>query len=140
MHLTTPATASLLLRFGAALGFSLFGYGKLVDSVSWIGFIPPWVTPFLPMTAGQFLTAVGVGEIILAAFLAFGLWTRTAAALAAFHLLGVLVVLGYTDLAVRDFVSFTAALALATLGSVTCHWRIDGRRTHSSFDIQNSSL
>lgn len=131
MHLMTPATASLLLRIGLAVEFLVFGYGKLADTASWIGFIPPWMSPLIPIAPEQFLHTIGVIEIVLGALLVLGLWTRVVAVLAVFHLLGVLVALGYNELAVRDFVSFTAAAALVALGPAGCRYALDGNR-HSS--------
>lgn len=127
-HLITPATTSLLLRIGLGVEFVVFGYGKLTDVASWIGFIPPWMSPLLPMPVVTLLQVIGIIELALGVLLLAGLWVRVIAALSALHLLGVLVALGYNDLAVRDFVSFTAAAALAVLGPAGCHWSIDGRR------------
>ncbi|MBI4450299.1 DoxX family protein [Candidatus Uhrbacteria bacterium] len=130
-HLRTPATTSLLLRIGLGVEFIIFGYGKLTDLASWIGFVPPWMSPLLPMPVGTFLQTVGVVELALGVLLIVGLWVRVIAVLSALHLLGVLIALGYNDLAVRDFVAFAAALALASLGPAGCHYSIDGRRTRN---------
>lgn len=128
MHLLTPATTSLLLRLGLGIEFVLFGHGKLTNIASWIGYIPPWMSPLIPMPVTTFLQAVGVVELVLGVLLIVGLWVRVVAILSALHLAGVLVALGYNDLAVRDFVSFMAALALASLGHASCHYSIDGNR------------
>lgn len=128
-HLKTPATTSLLLRLGLGVEFVLFGYGKLTDLPSWIGYIPPWVSPLIPMPVTTFLQAVGVVELVLGLLLIIGLWVRVVAILSALHLAGVLVALGYNDLAIRDFVSFMAALALASLGHASCHYSLDGSRS-----------
>jgi uncharacterized membrane protein YphA (DoxX/SURF4 family) len=127
-HLFTSATTSLLLRLGLGVEFVIFGYGKLTDLPSWLGYIPPWMSPLLPLPATTFLQVVGGVELVLGLLLIVGLWVRVIAMLAALHLLGVLVALGYNDLAVRDFVAFMAALALAALGPAGCHYSIDGRR------------
>lgn len=127
-HLKTPATTSLLLRLGLGVEFVLFGYGKLTDLASWIGYIPPWMSPLIPMPVTTFLQVVGVVELVLGLLLIVGLRVRVVAILSALHLAGVLVALGYNDLAIRDFVSFVAALALAALGHASCHYSIDGRR------------
>ncbi|MDP3770786.1 MAG: DoxX family membrane protein [bacterium] len=128
LHFFGASTTSLLLRLGLGIEFVIFGYGKLTDLASWIGFVPPWMSPLLPMSTSAFLQAVGVVELVLGVLLIVGLWTRVIAALAALHLLGVLIALGYNDLAVRDFVAFMSALALTALGHASCHYSIDGRR------------
>ncbi len=130
-HFWTPATTSLLLRLGLGIEFVIFGYGKLTDLPSWIGYIPPWMSPLLPMPVGTFLLVIGAVELVLGVLLIVGLWVRVVAALSALHLLGVFVALGYNDLAVRDFVAFAAALALASLGPAGCHYSVDGRRRTS---------
>ena len=132
LHLFGAGTTSLLLRLGLGIEFVIFGFGKLTDLPSWIGFVPPWMSPFLPISTAMFLQAVGVGELILGVLLIAGLWVRVIAALSALHLLGVLIALGYNDLAVRDFVSFMAALALFALGYASCQYSIDGRREATS--------
>lgn len=138
-HLKTPATTSLLLRLGLGIEFVLFGYGKLTDLTSWIGYIPPWMSPLIPMPVTTFLQVVGVVELVLGLLLIVGLWVRVVAILSALHLAGVLVALGYNDLAIRDFVSFMAALALASLGHASCHYSIDGRREATSRQPQAAS-
>ncbi|MBI4143212.1 DoxX family membrane protein [Candidatus Uhrbacteria bacterium] len=132
LHLTGSATASLILRIGLGVEFLMFGYGKLVDVGGWIAFIPPWMSPLLPASVGTFLTVIGVAELLLGVLLLIGLWTRVIAVLAALHLVGVLVAVGYNDLAIRDFVALASALALAALGPAGCHYSIDGHRTTAS--------
>ncbi|MDO8622535.1 MAG: DoxX family membrane protein [bacterium] len=131
------STTSLLLRLGLGIEFVAFGYGKLIDLPSWIGYIPPWMSPLLPMSTSAFLQAVGVVELVLGVLLIVGLWTRVIAALAALHLLGVLVALGYNDLAVRDFVAFMSALALTALGHASCHYSMDGQLKNSKIETLN---
>lgn len=139
LHFFGSGTTSLLLRLGLGIEFIIFGYGKLTDFVSWMGFVPPWMSPLLPMSVSMFLQTVGVVEVVLGMLLIFGLWVRVVAALSALHLLGVLMVLGYNDLAVRDFVSFMAALALTALGHASCPYSIDGHREATSRQHQAAS-
>ncbi|MDO8599133.1 MAG: DoxX family protein [bacterium] len=138
LHFFGASTTSLLLRLGLGIEFVIFGYGKLTDLASWIGFVPPWMSPLLPMPVGIFLQVVGVAELVLGALLIAGLWVRVVAALSAFHLLGVLIALGYNDLAVRDFVSFMSALALTALGHASCHYSMDGQLKNSKIETLNS--
>lgn len=121
-------TASLLLRFALGVPFLVFGIGKFVDAASWVGYIPPWMTPLLPVSVWTFLTIIGVTECVLGALLLAGLWTRIVAALAALHLLGIIVALGGNEIAFRDATLLLTALALVALGPAGCHWSIDGRR------------
>lgn len=128
LHFFGAGTTSLLLRLGLGIEFVIFGYGKLTDLASWMGFVPPWMSPLLPMPVGAFLQTVGVVELLLGVLLIIGFRVRVVATLATLHLLGVLITLGYNDLAVRDFVAFMAAIALTALGHASCQYSIDGRR------------
>lgn len=130
MRLATPATASLLLRLALGVPFLAFGIGKFTDAASWVGYIPPWMTPLLPMSEWTFLIVVGIMECVLGALLILGLWTRIVAVLTALHLLAVVITLGPNDLAFRDATMLTTALALAALGPAGCHYSLDGRRHH----------
>lgn len=121
-------TASLLLRFAIGVPFLVFGIGKLVDAASWVGYIPPWMTPLLPVSVWTFLTIIGVTECVLGALLLAGLWTRVVAALAALHLFGIIVALGGNEIAFRDATLLLTALALVALGPAGCHLSVDGRR------------
>lgn len=127
-RLLGAGTASLLLRFALGVPFLVFGIGKFVDATPWIGYIPPWMTPLLPMSVWTFLAIVGVTECVLGVLLLAGLWTRVVAALAALHLFGIIVALGGNELAFRDATMLLTALALVALGSAGCHWSIDGHR------------
>lgn len=126
-HLTGPATTSLLLRLGLAAVLLTFGVGKFVDTVGWLAFIPPWMVPLVPIPLEVFMRVVGGVEVILGALLVIGWQVRVVAILVALHLAGVLIALGYNEIAVRDFGLFMAALALAALGHGGCHYSLDGR-------------
>jgi hypothetical protein len=99
----------------------LFGIDKFFNlMVRWPDYLAPIVTDVIPVTAQQFMYAVGVIEIV-AAVCVF-LFPRFGSALVALWLAGIIVNLlilgsGY-DVALRDFGLFVAALALFRLSFV----------------------
>lgn len=128
-----PSAAAFLLRPALALPLLLFGHGKFADPLTWMGFIPPWMGSMLPISIDLFLKAIGTFEMIVGTLLLLGIWTRVAAVVTALHLAGVLVVVGWNDLAVRDFGLLLAALALAALQS-SGFLSIDGLREKRSVE------
>ncbi|MDO8425131.1 MAG: DoxX family membrane protein [bacterium] len=122
---TGPSAAALLLRLGLGAVLLIFGYGKIADTVSWLGFVPPWMIGLLPMDPVQFLRVVGVAEVLLGVLLVVGWRVRIVAAVVALHLLTILAAVARGDLAVRDFGLFMAAAALGVLGDTRNNTRVD---------------
>ena len=125
MRISRPAIASLLLRLGIGVAFVGFGVWKFVEPIVWMGYIPPWMSPLIPMTMGTFIVVLGTTECILGALLILGAWTRIVAALVAIHLLAVIIAIGLNEIALRDAVILLSALALSALGSADCPWSMD---------------
>lgn len=104
--------SSLSLRIGLGILLLLFGMDELRNPENWLGFIPPWLSNLLPFSASTFLKINASVEIIFGALLLLGMFTRIVAFLAALHMLGIVVSVGYNDIGIRDFAIFCAALAL----------------------------
>ena len=119
--------AFALLRTVFVVAPLLFGIDKFLNLLTdWPSYLAPIVTDILPLTAQQFMYAVGVIEIV--AGIAVLVTPRWGALLVAAWLAGIVVNLllipGYFDVALRDFGLFVAALALFRLASsprVTSH-------------------
>jgi uncharacterized membrane protein YphA (DoxX/SURF4 family) len=103
--------APALVRYALALVFLTFGIMQLVDAGSWLGYVPS----FVPIDARTAVYLNGVADAVFGILLALGVWTRIVALLAALHLLGITLSLGFNEIAVRDF-----GLSLALI-SVVLH-------------------
>jgi len=106
----------LVLRVGLGLIFLWFGFQQVTDTAAWLGWVPPWVLGMSPVGAETIIMVNGIAQLVFALFLFLGLFLRVFALLAAVHMLGILVSVGFNEIGVRDFAIFTGALALALYG------------------------
>ncbi|HLD05288.1 MAG TPA: DoxX family membrane protein [Candidatus Nanoarchaeia archaeon] len=109
--------APFVVRLGLGLVLLWFGIDALLNPGVWSTLVPKWILGWSHLSADTFMYLNGVIEIILGLLLLIGLWTRLAAMLTACLLLGILLSLGYGDLAVRDFGLFLGAISLLCSGS-----------------------
>lgn len=103
----TPA----IVRYALAIVFLVFGLDQLIRPEYWLGYLPSWL-PVLGLSETTLIVMNGIFDLVLGALLALGLFTRVAAAFGGLHLLGVMVSLGYNDIAVRDFGLLIVAIAI----------------------------
>ncbi len=98
------AKARWILAYGLAFVFIIFGTEKLVVPLQWIGFIPAWLHGFLGFTPGQWLSFIGVLEILIGILFLMPVLRlqQLAFALGTLHLLGVVMELGWNDTTIRD--------------------------------------
>lgn len=114
------ALAWNVLRFSYALVLLLAGLDKVFATnliASWHEYISPPVLDMLPVGADVFLIAMGIIEIAVAVMLATS-WPRIAGYLSVVWLTVIavnLVMMGYLDIAVRDFLLAVGAFVLAEL-------------------------
>lgn len=101
--------APVVLRVAVAVLFLWFGFSQAFSPLDWTSFLPKWVSN-LPISSINFVYLNAGFEIIFGFLLLLGLFTRLSALLLGLHLLGIAFSLGYSALAVRDFI-----LAIATL-------------------------
>lgn len=104
-----------IARYGLGIVFFLFGIMQWLDPASWFGYLPVHGVLGLSDTALVFMN--GTFDLFLGALLLAGLFTRVAAGLAALHLAGVIMFLGFNDVAVRDFGLLVVALAVLWNGA-----------------------
>lgn len=105
-----------LLRIGLSLVFLWFGIKQLLTPSWGIALLPSW-THYLGITETAFVIANGLFEVVLGILLILGLFTRCAAILLTLHLVGILLTLGYNEIAVRDFGLMMGTLAVALHGT-----------------------
>ena len=103
---------ALVLRIGLALLFLYFGFSQISDPVSWSGFVPTFVSDVLPFPVENFVLANGALELLLVLLLIVGFQTRIVALLAAGHMAGIVFGLGFSAIAVRDFMTMVSCIAL----------------------------
>ena len=113
----------LVLRWGLSFVFVWFGLNQIFSPAAFMGYLPTWavqdqagmehmlysMASAVPGGARGILLINGIVELILGTLLAMGLCTRVAALLLSLHLLGIVLSLGYNDIAIRD-----VGLVLAT--------------------------
>ncbi len=109
--------APFMVRLGLGAVLIWFGIDALLNPSVWSLLVPKWVLSISPLSANTFMYINGTLEILLGLLLLIGLWTRLIAGLTALLLLGIILSLGYGDLAVRDFGLLMAALSLVLSGT-----------------------
>ncbi|WP_394769471.1 hypothetical protein [Lacisediminihabitans sp.] len=110
--------AFVLLRTAFTVAPIVFGLDKFFNLLTnWPRYLAPIVTDVLPLTAQQFMYAVGAVEIVAGLAVLFA--PRFGSLLVTAWLLGIIVNLllvpGFFDVALRDFGLLLAALALNRL-------------------------
>ncbi|MEK6899576.1 MAG: DoxX family membrane protein [Nanoarchaeota archaeon] len=116
MNLEKLSTYSpLVLRIGIALVFLWFGFSQIKNPAGWTKMVPSYLQALMPFSPSTLIYFNGVLEIILAALLLLGLYTRLVAFLLSLHLLHIVTIVGYGAVGARDL-----ALTIAT-ASVFLH-------------------
>ncbi len=115
--------ARALLRWSWAILFIWFGAQQLLHPGDWVGLLPEW-TGYLPIPGEMFIQLNGWFEVCFAMALVIGCYTRFAAALLSFHLLGIAISVGSAT-GVRDAALSMAGFSLA-LGTPD-DWTLDRR-------------
>ncbi|MBS3169608.1 DoxX family protein [Candidatus Woesearchaeota archaeon] len=117
--------APFVARLGIGLVFFWFGMIQIFDGQSFLGYLPDFakLIPAQPLTIILFN---GVFDTLVGAFLIVGFLTRITAAVAVFHLILVIIGLGYNDIAIRDLglliVSISIFLQGPDRGSFDTHY------------------
>jgi len=100
--------APIIVRI--AISFLWFGKEQLMNAEAWTGLIPESVISISGMSALSFVYSNAISEIIFGILLLVGFFTRLSAIFLALKLFGIMFIIGYNDVGVRDF-----GLAMATL-------------------------
>jgi uncharacterized membrane protein YphA (DoxX/SURF4 family) len=99
----------------------LAGLDKFLNLLTdWPKYLSPWVADLLPVSAQNFMYAVGIIEILVG-LMVLTRWTRLGAWIAAAWLVliaGNLVMMGLFDIAVRDLAMAVGAYTLARLAEL----------------------
>jgi uncharacterized membrane protein YphA (DoxX/SURF4 family) len=107
--------AAVILRYGVVIVFLWFSSQQFLHTEAWTAYIPESATDLTGQSAMTLVYLNATFELIFGLMLLLGWHTRIAALLLALHLLNIAYVVGYGEIAVRDF-----GLAVATL-SVFMH-------------------
>lgn len=108
--------AQLILRLTMAFVFFYFGFAQLTDASAWTSYLPSFID-ILPISATKFVLLNGWFEILAAAMLVLGAYTRLMSVLLAFHLFGIAFSIGMSGTGVRDIGLAGATLALVFSGA-----------------------
>lgn len=116
-----------IIRIGISIVFLWFGINQLLFPDNFMGYLPEFLlnsdyAPYVPLINGLF-------EVIHGSLLLVGLFIRPVAFLLGLHLLVITSVLGYNDIAVRDFGLMITTFAISIGGAHT--WSLDERRSRS---------
>ena len=111
-----------IIRISLALVLLWFGIDELRHPEYWVGFLPPWLSPLLPVSIDTFLLFNGIVEILIGSFLLIGFYTRVFGAIACLHLLLIAIAVGYNDIAIRDIGLCAMALSLVFSGAGRLSW------------------
>lgn len=100
-----------IIRYGLALTILWFGIKQIIDTSWGISWLPSY-SNIVPFSAQTIIYLNGIFEILIAIFLLLGLFTRTVSLLLCLHLLSLLFIIGYNEIAVRDFGLMAASLGI----------------------------
>lgn len=120
----TKQYSPIILRIGLSLVFLWFGFNELFDTATWLSYIPPW-TNDLPIGPITLVLINGGIEAVFGILLLLGIFTRFSAGILAIHHLFILVILGYNEIAIRDFGLFAALIAVFLFGKDK--WCLDSK-------------
>lgn len=104
----------LLLRISLGALFLYFGLLAVTDPEGQLSWMSTWVNSLPVIGTPVFIFVFGIVQIIIALCLILGIYVRYAALAAGAALIGIIINLGFNDVAYRDVVILTAALVLAT--------------------------
>lgn len=117
---TIPAReyAPLFVRLGVGFVFLLLGIQQFLFTEQWTSWLPEWLVKALPDSAlaVRVILINAAIDSVLGLALLLGIFTRIVAILMIIHLVGVLLALGYNDIAIRDLGILLAAIAVAIHG------------------------
>jgi len=99
-------------RVGTAITYLWIGVLILKDPSLWFGYVRPWAQSLLPVSLLTTLTLVAIFDIIIGFLFLIQRWIWPASALAALHLIVVLIVAGINEITVRDIGILATTLAL----------------------------
>ena len=94
----TPAIA----RWGVGVVFFIFGISQLLNPQSWMAYLPDFALT-IGVSATNLIYMNGVFDLAIGILLLFGIFTRVVSLIGILHIIGIIISIGYNDVAVRDF-------------------------------------
>lgn len=113
---TLKSVAPSLLRYGLAVVILWFSAQQFLHNSDWVAYVPDGVLRFTGLAASTVVFGNAVFELVFGILLMFGRFTRIAALLLALHLFDIMWMLGYGEIAVRDFGLGIALLSVCLYG------------------------
>ena len=113
--------SQVLIRISMSLVFLWFGINQLINSEDFLGYLPDFL--LVSTFSENFIIFNGIFELILSILLLIGLFTRFASFFLAIHLLGIIISLGYNDIAIRDLGLMLVTFSIFLRGSD--NWSLD---------------
>ena len=101
-----------ILRVGLAMTFLWVGVLILRDPEGWGSLLQPWAANLLMQPLRTAMLETAALDFVIGFLLLVDLWTPIAGALAALHLVVVLVVTGIQEITVRDIGLLAASIAV----------------------------
>ena len=109
--------SELFLRFSIAALFFYFGFDAVTNPEITAG---QWMRPEIYniissiLSIKIFMLTFGVVQILISAAILFGIYLRISLIAAAILLIGIIINLGFNDIAIRDFVILTSVIYLGS--------------------------
>lgn len=94
--------APAIARYGVGIVFFIFGISQIINPENWVAWLPSFSFN-LGITGESLIYINGAFDFIVGALLLIGIWIRPVALVGAVHIAGIIVSLGYNDIAIRDF-------------------------------------
>lgn len=110
-------------RYGLAVVFLTFGVMQWADPTSWLGYLPAYAHGMLGLSDTTLIYLNGTFDFVIGLFLALGLLIRLFGAIAFFHLLGIILSMGWNEVAVRDIGLMVVCVSVFLRGSDD--WSLD---------------
>ena len=107
--------APAILRLGLGFVFMYFGWQSVSNPAMFAGLVPHWTNAIMPAVNLVFIH--GIFEIVAGMLLFSGYFTRTISIILFLDLLDIISLLGFCEIAVRDFGLAAAMFALFLLGN-----------------------
>lgn len=101
-----------IIRVGLGVTFLWIGLLIFKNPEAWGNFLEPWALALLPVPLKEAMIGTALLDVVIGALLIADSFVWIASALAAMHLLIILIVSGITEITSRDIGLLAAALAL----------------------------
>lgn len=101
-----------IVRVGTAITFLWIGILIFREPEAWGGLLQPWAAGLLPLPIKEAMIGTATLDLAIGFFLLIDKWTFLFSALALFHLVTIIVVVGIDAITVRDIGLASSALAL----------------------------